>query len=266
MNQLTMQIRRAESYADYEGCVAIQEATWGTNTRETVPAHLLSICQKVGGLVACAIDEDGVMQGFVFGVAGYRGDTRVQWSHMLAVLPTARNRGIGRALKWFQRQTAQEDGVDVILWSFDPLVARNAHLNLNLLGAVVDRYEFDMYGTPKGDTIYAAYGTDRFVVRWELSSERVSSAASNVISIGPTKGYRVSPSDSRSQFDVEIPWDVQREVNNDLARVVAVRDQIRRLVPPRLAAGETISELIRDPMSQRCGYRFEPVAKEALHK
>jgi predicted GNAT superfamily acetyltransferase len=249
-----MRIRRASSYADYECCVDLQEMTWGANTRETVPAHLLSICQKVGGLVALAVDDSDAPLGFVFGVAGFRGDARVQWSHMLAVHPEARNQGIGRALKWYQREAALVDEVTSILWTFDPLVARNAYLNLNVLGAVVDRYETDMYGTPEGNTIYAAYGTDRFVARWDIESERVHAALARA-------GGEVDPHPTARAvgegFDLEIPWDVARMVDEDLSRVVTARDALRGVVPARLAAGEEITELIRDPIANRCSYRFE---------
>ena len=33
-----------------------------------------------------------------------------------------------------------------MFWTFDPLVARNARLNLTKLGATVDEYELGFYG------------------------------------------------------------------------------------------------------------------------
>lgn len=51
-------------------------------------------------------------------------------------------------------------------WTYDPLVARNAHLNLNLLGARVDEFVPDMYGD--SDSELHQLGTDRFIVRWDL--------------------------------------------------------------------------------------------------
>jgi predicted GNAT superfamily acetyltransferase len=85
------------------------------------------------------------------------------------VRPEARDHGIGRRLKLYQRSRLQRMGVRTMYWTFDPLVARNAHLNLNRLGARVERYVRDMYG-PAGDgPVDRAIGTDRLIVRWHLS-------------------------------------------------------------------------------------------------
>jgi predicted GNAT superfamily acetyltransferase len=86
---------------------------------------------------------------------------------MLAVLPEYRNHGVGRRLKEYQRDVLRGLGVETIQWTFDPLVARNAHLNLNRLGAVVDAYVPDMYGDT-GSALHA-FGTDRFIVSWAVS-------------------------------------------------------------------------------------------------
>jgi predicted GNAT superfamily acetyltransferase len=58
-------------------------------------------------------------------------------------------------------------------WTYDPLVARNAHLNLTVLGAEVDGYVRDMYGVTNSP-VHDVLGTDRFVVRWRLDGERLA--------------------------------------------------------------------------------------------
>ncbi len=85
--------------------------------------------------------------------------------------PEARDHGIGRRLKLYQRSLVAELGVTQILWTFDPLVSRNAHLNLNALGARVTDYVPDMYGADTGSALHQGIGTDRFVVAWEVSGE-----------------------------------------------------------------------------------------------
>ena len=75
------------------------------------------------------------MLGFVFGMTGVQDGRLVHWSDLLAVRPEARDRGLGRRLKLYQRSLVAELGVTRMLWTYDPLVARNAHLNLNALGA-----------------------------------------------------------------------------------------------------------------------------------
>src|SRR5690606_28979184 len=101
----------------------------------------------------------------VFGLTGLEHGRLVHWSHMLAVRPEWRDLGVGTRLKAYQREAVARLGVEVIYWSFDPLMARNAHLNLNRLGARVAEYVEDMYGAT-GSTLHAGLGTDRLVVVW----------------------------------------------------------------------------------------------------
>ena len=100
----------------------------------------------------------------MFGITGVQEGQLVHWSHMLAVERAYRDHGLGRRLKECQRELLRELGVDTIYWTFDPLVARNAHLNLNRLGTTVREYVPDMYGDT-GSPLHT-FGTDRFVVAW----------------------------------------------------------------------------------------------------
>lgn len=154
------------THEEYEACVALQRLTWGPEYDDCVPASLLKVTQRVGGISAGAFDEAGRMIGFVYGLTGVERGRLVHWSHMLAVRQEYRNRGVGRLLKEFQRAELRGMGVEVIYWTFDPLVERNAHLNLNRLGARVVEYVVDMYA-PTGSPLHD-FGTDRFVVAWPV--------------------------------------------------------------------------------------------------
>lgn len=127
---------------------------------------MMQITAKMQGVVTGAFGPTGELYGLVYGVSGLRGGELAHWSHMLAVRPEVRNQGIGRRLKLAQRQELRAAGVVTMYWTFDPLVARNAHLNLNLLGARVDEFVPDMYGD--SDSELHQLGTDRFIVRWDL--------------------------------------------------------------------------------------------------
>src|SRR5215216_4967503 len=165
-------IRRVETQAEYEECVRIQDETWGAGFSERVPSAILKVSQYLGGVTAAAFDgaaADARILGFVFGMTGIRDGQLVHWSDMLAVRAEARDHGIGRRLKLYQRSLVAELGVTQILWTFDPLVSRNAHLNLNALGARVTDYVPDMYGADTGSALHQGIGTDRFVVAWEVS-------------------------------------------------------------------------------------------------
>jgi len=149
-------VRHLSGAEDLDACVRMQREIWGTDW--VVPYPMLLVSQKIGGVLAGAFDGDGPMLGFVFGMAGMVAGEIVHWSDMLAVRADARDRGIGRALKAFQRDTVLAMGIKTMYRTYDPQVARNAHLNLNVLRAQVTEYVPDMYGP----------GTDRFIVRWSL--------------------------------------------------------------------------------------------------
>ncbi|MGH7445559.1 MAG: hypothetical protein ACREKM_11805 [Longimicrobiales bacterium] len=161
-------LRALHTHAEYSACVQLQRETWGTDYVDLVPSSILKVSQKVGGVSGGAFTADGRMVGFVYGMTGIRDGHLIHWSHMLAVASDFRNHGVGRRLKEYQRAVLGEMGVEMMYWTFDPLVARNAHLNLNRLGAEVQEYVPDMYGDT-GSELHA-FGTDRFVVRWPVAS------------------------------------------------------------------------------------------------
>lgn len=161
--------RRVETLEEYHDCVAIQEETWGDNFRERVPAAILMVGQKLSGVCAAAFTPHGRMLGFVFGITGpYRGALG-HWSDLLAVRPEARGKHVGERLKRYQQQLCRSLGVGTIYWSFDPLVARNAHLNLERLGARASEYVVNMYGNNTGSPLHGTLDTDRWVAAWDVS-------------------------------------------------------------------------------------------------
>lgn len=168
-------LRPLRSHDDYQRCVELQRETWGREFTELVPPSILQIVQEVGGIAAGAFDDRGELLGFVFGVSGIRGGRPAHWSDMLAVRPQARGMGLGRTLKAYQRRQLLEHGIEVVCWTYDPLEARNAHLNINRLGARPVEYVPDMYGET-GSALHGGIGTDRLVVEWELRSPRVERA------------------------------------------------------------------------------------------
>lgn len=154
----------------------VQRAVWGFDDVEVVPLHMLLTTARHGGLLLGAFDG-GRMIGFSFGYRGVDVDgTPVLCSHLLAVVPEARGRGLGATLKWAQRDAALASGIRRILWTFDPLEHVNAALNLSRLGGVSDRYVVDLYGELR-DELNAGLPTDRIEVVWELEAARVRERA-----------------------------------------------------------------------------------------
>jgi len=107
-------------------------------------------------------------------VAGVRCGKPFLHSHMTAVVPEFRDRGVGRRLKLFQRQDALRRGIDLVEWTFDPLEFRNAHFNFVRLGAVARRYIPNCYGIT-ASPLHAGLPTDRLVAEWWINSVRVKS-------------------------------------------------------------------------------------------
>jgi chorismate synthase len=166
-------IRIAREPSDFRACVKLQREVWGLSDLEITSAIQLVATVHAGGLLLVAEDEDGAIVGFSYAFAALRGGEPHLHSDMLAVRATHRRRGLGARLKWAQREEAQRRGLRLVTWTFDPLQARNAALNLRCLGAVATEYVPDFYG-PTTSALHHGLPTDRLFLRWELDSPRVA--------------------------------------------------------------------------------------------
>ena len=137
---------------------------WGGD-RTGMPANLLRALAHAGNY-AFGVYADGRMVGASVAFFGPPAEC-VLHSHITGLLPEHRGHGEGRALKLHQREWALAHGVDRITWTFDPLVARNAHFNLRVLGAHVAEYLVDHYG-PMDDGVNRGDESDRLLVSWDL--------------------------------------------------------------------------------------------------
>jgi predicted GNAT superfamily acetyltransferase len=141
---------------------------WGGD-RTGMPANLLRALAHAGNYAFGAYDGDR-MVGASVAFFGPPAEATLH-SHITGLLPEYRGGGNGRALKLHQREWALERGVERITWTFDPLVARNAHFNLRVLGARVVEYLVDHYG-PMDDGVNLGDESDRLLVSWELTTPR----------------------------------------------------------------------------------------------
>lgn len=220
--------------------VALEKVVWEfTDFEDVTPAALLVVSIKRGGILLGAFDEAGALRGFVYSMPAVKDGRLTQWSHMLGVSPDARETGLGLRLKLAQREHAVRAGIDLIEWTFDPLQALNAHLNLTRLGAIVEEYEEDVYGQSTSP-LHRGTPTDRFVAEWRVSAahveRRISAAGAplmrdstvlSAILINPSTevngwlepSLRLIEAKSERRLLVEIPTgftDMQRR-NPDLA-------------------------------------------------
>ena len=90
----------------------------------------------------------------------------------MGIHPEQRNSGIGFALKRAQWQMVRHQGIDHITWTYDPLLSRNAYLNIAKLGAVCHTYRRSEYGDMR-DGLNAGLPSDRFQVDWWVNTRRV---------------------------------------------------------------------------------------------
>ena len=154
-------------------------------------------------------------------------------SHMAAVLESHRNHHIGSALKLHQRVWALDRDIDTISWTFDPLVRRNAILNILKLGVDVRGYEIDFYGEMP-DAINIGDPTDRVFAWWHLSSAKVIDAAAG----------RLLPLDAGMLIEagrdirvVEIPEDIVELRRSDPVAATRWRLSLRETLTSALAEG-----------------------------
>jgi len=230
-------IRHVRTHEEFVACVELQSATWGATFRETVPATILKISQRLGGVTAGAFAADGTLVGFVYGMTGVVDGALVHWSDMLAVRAGMQNHGLGRRLKSFQREVVRALGVTRMYWTYDPLVARNAHFNINRLGARVSEYVPDMYGTDTGSAMHGGVGTDRFIVVWPIASANGDAPSASGTAAGrmPDRAPVLNEGaiDGRhfdvARFDGALPAALRIEIPSDIARLQAesVADAVR---------------------------------------
>lgn len=168
-------IRELHDLDGVQEASALFDAVWSDPTSAIMPVNLVRALSAAGNYVAGAF-LDGRMVGAIVGFVGLHRGEVVLHSHILGVLAEARGRSVGFALKQHQRAWCLARGISTTLWTFDPLVRRNAYFNLSKLGAVGARYEENFYGA-MSDGINSGDETDRMVVAWRLTDARVTAAA-----------------------------------------------------------------------------------------
>ena len=233
----SVSIRPLVSHEDLNACVAMQRRIWGKEY-EVVPSSLIKVLTKVGGLAAGAFDN-GTFLGFVLGISGVERGAIVHWSHMLAVAPEAQNHGIGHALKDYQRTYARQLGAEAIYWTFDPLVARNAHFNLNVLGVRVASYVPDMYGESTSP-LHRGIGTDRFIVSWPLEDVALAARRRQIA----LAHERIGGNDGET-VRMEVPHDIALLQGSDMPAALAWRAKTRATIQDAFARGFAIQGFIR---------------------
>jgi predicted GNAT superfamily acetyltransferase len=254
-------IRHLATWGEYQACVALQQDVWGVDFTDVVSAAILKVSQRLGGVTAGAFDAQGRLIGFVFGITGVERGRLVHWSDMLGVRSEARDTGIGRRLKLFQRDAVRAIGVSVMYWTYDPLVARNAYFNIMQLGADVVEYVRDMYGARTSSVLHEGLGTDRFIMGWQLDEAHkagphaplppLHSPEIPVINTAPEAAL------GAARVRVAIPLHIDEIQRTSLAQAAQWRAETRPAFQWAFAHGYRIVGFQRDDPTGRGVYELE---------
>jgi predicted GNAT superfamily acetyltransferase len=220
MNDLD--IRELDDAAGMRRATTLFSQIWGSAT-PLVGVELLRAVQHAGGYVVAAYQDNQIVGGS-FGFLGRHEDEPSLHSHVTGVLPGVRHTGVGRAMKLHQRAWAADHGLAWVTWTFDPLVRRNAHFNIEVLRAHVHEYLVDFYG-PIDDAVNAGDESDRLLVAW------------------PTGGSDAEDSSSTrpaGAIAVPTPEDIVVLRRTDTAAARAWRHRLRTELGDRLAAGARV--------------------------
>lgn len=162
-------IRECVSVEDFQQCIELERAVWKDDDIGVMPIRLYMISKACKAPTIGAFDDKNKLVGFVHTSLALMSKNVVYHSHLAAVVEGLRHKDIGRRMKLAQREHAIEAGVPLIIWTFDPLQSRNAHLNINKLGAIIRRYEVNYYGEGLSSVFGAGAPSDRVFAEWWVS-------------------------------------------------------------------------------------------------
>ncbi|HWE61413.1 MAG TPA: hypothetical protein VHB98_06855 [Chloroflexota bacterium] len=260
---------------------AIDRRVWGGD--QSIPGHVLLTHGRYGGLLLISRDTAGQGIGVLLGFPGLKDGRIVHCSHLLGVVPEWRSHDVGYLMKRRQREFVRAQGLDLVVWTFDPLETRNARLNIGRLGGICRDYTANLYGVMR-DSLNAGLDSDRLTVEWHIRHPAViarldgrsqSPSVATLLDQGTplvtstTLQYDaraerpllylqdIAPDATESRLLVEAPADFQtiKRVDSEAAR--AWRMGMRAILQDLFAHDYAIVDLLverQDDGSRRCYY------------
>ena len=214
-------IRPLTSLPDQDLGRMIFDHTWAMDAGTEITPNLLQAMIHSGAYLSGAF-IDGNCVGAAFAFPATTGGLHLH-SHMTAVIDKFRDKGIGHALKIDQYKWAKQNNYKEITWTFDPLVARNAKLNILKLGVDISAYYPNFYGDMP-DELNAGDETDRVM------------ASLKVVGDAPTPRTAISAPD-KSAVLISIPSDIVAIRVKDIAENLRWRRSVRDEFVSVLARG-----------------------------
>jgi predicted GNAT superfamily acetyltransferase len=260
-------VRPLETIDEIVELDAVFAQAWGAS-HAFVPIELTRAMRYAGNYVVGAFAvADGRMVGGSVGFFGVHGGRRHLHSHITGVLPEMQARSLGYAIKVHQRAWCLAAGLDEVVWTFDPLIRRNAYFNLAKLGAEMVGYEPEFYGRALNDEINRGDESDRGVIRWSIASDRVVDRLAGspprldadqrdaAVVLDEAADPRPSSRSGGDPLRAWIPADIVGIRRADPERARAWRRAVRDTVGAAIAGGYVAVDMSRDGW-----YRLEPRA------
>ncbi len=162
---ISIQVRKLENLQDQDSARKIFDITWSLDAGTEITPNLLQAMVHSGSYLSGAFVDNKIV-GTAFAFPATNGGLHLL-SHMTAVLPEYRDKGVGYALKIDQWNWAKKNNYSQLSWTFDPLVRRNAKLNIVKLGVDISAYHPNFYGDMP-DALNAGDESDRLMVSWSI--------------------------------------------------------------------------------------------------
>jgi predicted GNAT superfamily acetyltransferase len=215
-----IEIRECISLGELSACVDLQREVFGLPEIEISPVRHFIVTKNAGGFTLGAFSDQRLV-GFVLSVPAFVRGEEAFYSHMTAVKQTFQSYGVGAKLKWAQREKSLKMGINFIKWTFQPVQARNAHFNLNRLGATIAQYSPNFYGTDYS-TAYEPNGklgldSDRLFAEWNLESEKVVALSKNETFVETKSVDKM----------IEIPREWNLLVKTDLRKAIDEQNRVK---------------------------------------
>ena len=239
-------IRECSSIEDFQQCIELERAVWKDDDLGIMPIRLYMISKACNAPTIGAFDSSGRLVGFVHTMIALIDGQAVYHSHLAAVREDLRHKDIGYRIKLAQRQHAIDAGVPLVFWTFDPLQSRNAHLNINKLGAIIRRYEVNYYGEGLSTVFDSEVPNDRIFAEWWVSSPHVESVLA---------GNRPRVEDPAGS--VLIPEDINKVRTQSVQEHLKWRLQVREEFESKLSGGLIARGFERESGSSRYLFGFD---------
>jgi predicted GNAT superfamily acetyltransferase len=158
-----VRVQQLKTYSEANLARSIFDKTWPVDAGTEITPNLLQAMIHSGSYLSGAFIDNKIV-GAAFAFPATNNGLHLH-SHMTAVLPEFRNKGVGYALKVDQWNWAKRNNYSELSWTFDPLVRRNAKLNIAKLGANISAFHPNFYGEMP-DALNAGDESDRLMVSW----------------------------------------------------------------------------------------------------